>query len=263
MPALRVNTSPPLRRSRVVARSAREPLYFQLRDVLLQSIEQELTPGDMLPSEAELCAQYGVSRTVVRQALAELDEAGLIYKVKGKGTFIAQKKVGTSYAQDTTSFHQTLTRQGHEVTSQILTLGLVPASPLVARALDLAVGERMVQIDRLRSVDGEPTMVVRGNYLSRLVPGLEKRDLGNNTSLYDVLEAEYGIRPGDGRRTVEAGPMPSVDAGLLGVRTGSPALIVEGVSRDDAGRFFEFFRAVYRGDRVKLDIQTVPDERLA
>ena len=258
----RSNQGAPVKRTPVVARSAPEPLYFQLRAVLLDKLESELFPGDMLPSEGELCERYGVSRTVVRQALAELDEAGLVYKVKGKGTFVARKKVETSYAQTASSFHQTLSAQGHVVTSQILSQGLIPATPLVARALDLSVGQNVVQLDRLRSVDGEPTAVVRGSYVSRLVPGLEHVEVGGDISVYDLIEASYGIRPGVGERTVEAGPLAAADAALLGVRTGSPALILEGFSRDEQGRYFEYFRAVYRGDRFKLYLQTVPSERL-
>ncbi len=241
-----------------ITRSAREPLYFQLRDLLLHRIEHEWREGDLLPSEADLCAEYGVSRTVVRQALNELDEAGVIYKVKGKGTFVTRQKVETSYVQNAEGFFATMAAQGHQVTSTTLACNVIPASPLVARALDLPVGEPVVQLDRLRMVDSEPTIVVRGSYTARLVPRLESEDVTGAVSLYSVLDERYGLRPTSGDRTVEAVPMPSIDASPLGVRTGSPALVIEGVTRAEPGELFEYFRAVYRGDRCKLEVQAVP-----
>lgn len=245
-----------------ITRSAREPLYFQLRDLLLHRIEHEWHEGDRLPSQAELCSAYVVSRTVVRQAISELDEAGVIYTVKGKGTFITQRKVETSYVQDTEGFFETMTRQGHQVTSTVLGCTLTAANPLVARALDLAVGEPIVQLDRLRMLDDEPTCVVRGSYIARLVPGLETTDMAGPVSLYVLLDGRYDLRPASGRRTVEAGPMPQADAGLLGGRSGSPALILEGVTRAESGELFEYFRAVYRGDQLKLDVLALPQPRL-
>lgn len=246
-----------------ITRSAREPLYFQLRDLLLHRVEHEWAEGDRLPSEAQLCTEYGVSRTVVRQALSELDEAGVIYTVKGKGTFVARKKVETSYVQDAGGFFETMTRQGHEVTSSALACRITPANTLVARALSLDVGESVVQLDRLRLLDGEPVCVVRGAYVARLVPGLETLDLGGGVSLYAVLDERYGLRPASGRRTVEAGPTPKTDASLLGVRSGSPALILEGVTTAESGELFEYFRTIYRSDRFKLDVLALPQPHLA
>jgi GntR family transcriptional regulator len=246
-----------------IIRSAREPLYFQLRDLLLHRVEHEWKEGDRLPSEARLCAEYGVSRTVVRQALGELDEAGVIYTVKGKGTFVTRRKVETNYVQDAAGFFDTMTRQGHEVTSSVFGCRVTAANPLVARALSLDVGETVVQVDRLRLLDGEPTCVVRGSYVARLVAGLETLELAGPVSLYAVLEERYGLRPASGRRTVEAGPIPKGDAGLLGVRSGSPALILEGVTMAESGELFEYFRAIYRSDLFKLDILALPQPHLS
>lgn len=246
-----------------IIRSAREPLYFQLRDLLLYRVEHEWKEGDRLPSEAGLCAEYGVSRTVVRQALGELDEAGVIYTVKGKGTFVTRRKVETNYVQDAAGFFDTMTRQGHEVTSSVFGCRVTAANALVARALSLDIGETVVQVDRLRLLDGEPTCVVRGSYVARLVAGLETLELAGSVSLYGVLEERYGLRPASGRRTVEAGPIPKGDAGLLGVRSGSPALILEGVTMAESGELFEYFRAIYRSDLFKLDILALPQPPLS
>ena len=79
------------------------PYYIQLIEMLKEKINQdELKPGDQIPSEPELCEMYGISRTVVRQALKEMEYEGLIYRRKGKGTFVAEPKISESLVQKLT-----------------------------------------------------------------------------------------------------------------------------------------------------------------
>ena len=70
--------------------SRKQPLYDQLVDLLHEKIENEMGPGDMLPSERELCETYGLSRTTVRLALAELERQGLVTRQHGRGTFVSE-----------------------------------------------------------------------------------------------------------------------------------------------------------------------------
>ena len=112
--------------------------------------------------------QYSVSRTVVRQALVELENEGLVLKVKGKGTFITGRKLDTSFIQDTLGFYESMARAGHAVQSRILRLALEPSSVEVARLLETGVGEEVIGFDRVRSVDGRPVQVVRAFMPARL-----------------------------------------------------------------------------------------------
>ena len=74
------------------------PYYVQLKQILVKAIEQgELKPGDMLPTEAELCDRYRVSRTVVRQALGEMVSEGRLYRLRGKGTFVTGQKLSERF----------------------------------------------------------------------------------------------------------------------------------------------------------------------
>ena len=103
-----------------------EPYYLQLKRILVKEMEDNGAEGSLLPSEAELCSRYSVSRTVVRQALAELENDGLVLKVKGKGTFVTGHKLDTSFIQDKLGFYESMTRAGHVVQSRILKLPLSP-----------------------------------------------------------------------------------------------------------------------------------------
>ena len=147
-----------------------EPYYAQLKRILLRDLEADGAEGSLLPSVAELCVQYSVSRTVVRQALVELENEGLVLKVKGKGTFITGRKVDTSFIQDTLGFYESMARAGHTVQSQVLKLAIEPCSVEVARLLEIGVAEDVIGFDRVRSIDGRPVQVVRAFMPARLFP---------------------------------------------------------------------------------------------
>ena len=106
---------------RVSVVMSRIPFYYQLQQVLEDQIAAGRWPERaLIPSEAELCATYQVSRTVVRQALGELVAAGLLYRIKGKGAFVAPRKLQAKYIQRTEGFYAEMTTQGHSVSSSVL-----------------------------------------------------------------------------------------------------------------------------------------------
>ena len=89
------------------------PLYFQLKELLRQEIESgHWQPGQRIPSEAELCHAFDISRSVVRQALTELEYQGLLYREQGKGTFVAQPKISESLMQDLSGFYEDMVAKG-------------------------------------------------------------------------------------------------------------------------------------------------------
>lgn len=232
------------------------PFYYQLREILLADIASRVKPGEMLPSEGDLCSRYGVSRTVVRQALDELAREEVVYRVKGKGTFVTARKIESSHVQNLAGFHASMVNSGHTVTNRILRQVVVPSTAYVASQLRLDVGALVVAVDRVRSVDGVPISVVRASLPYALVPGLESIDL-TAASMYAVIRERFGLRPDHGNRTLEAIPISAEDAKYLGVRAGSPALRMESLARTDQDVPLETFVSVYRGDRSKLDIQLV------
>lgn len=229
------------------------PYYYQLRDILLNQLDT-WEAGYKLPSEGELCEAYGVSRTVVRQALDDLASQGLLHKVKGKGTFVTGRKLDATFVQRAAGFHDEMTALGHAVRSRTLVQEVRPASVRVAAKLDLSIDDPVVQLDRVRHVDGEPNQVVRTSLPRALCPGLEAVDM-EDRSLYAELAARYGIRPTSGRRTIEATAATPMDAEWLGVDAGAPVLLMESVTADRDDRPFEYFVAVYRGDKSKLHIE--------
>jgi GntR family transcriptional regulator len=237
-----------------IDRNGPAPFYHQLKEILLRDIGSSWSSGDKLPSESELCLQFGVSRTVVRQALDEMEREGLVYKIKGKGAFVTGRKFDSTFVQHAAGFHASMTGRGHMVSSEVLLQEVQPAGPHVARMLGLDVGAPVLALDRVRSVDGVRIQVVRAWLPHRLCRGLEDVDLAD-ASLYAVVAERYGLRPDHGWRTIEAVAIPAADAALLGVEPDSPGLLMESVTSTAEEEAFEYFVAIYRGDRSRFDIE--------
>jgi GntR family transcriptional regulator len=230
-----------------------EPYYQQLKRILVKGIESG-TEGDMLPSESELCKQYSVSRTVVRQALAELEAEGLVHKVKGKGTYVTGRTLNTSFVQHSLGFYESMQRAGHTVRSKVLALRTEPSTVSLAKLVEIGLGEEVIRFDRVRSVDRRAVQVVRTVLPARLFPGLTDMDM-TDRSLYQVLAENYGVRPATGHRAIDATALTAEDAKHLRVQTGLPALRVESVTRSADGVLFEYYVAIYRGDNFKFELE--------
>jgi GntR family transcriptional regulator len=237
------------------------PYYFQLSSYVEQKIKaKELMPGSLLPSEQEICQRLGISRTVVRQAMADLERKGLVSKQSGKRTAIAHPKYDGSLMQNLRGFYEDAVSKGQKPTTRVLDLRVEPAEGEVVEALKLEEGEPVIMINRLRFLDGEPEVLVVTYISESKCPGLVSEDL-TNQSLYELLARKYGLIIAQGYRTVEAIALDPVAAKLLSLRPKSPALLLKSVGLLDSGEPLEYFVAKHRGDRSKFHINLVRDAR--
>jgi GntR family transcriptional regulator len=199
---------------------------------------------------------FDVSRTVIRQALKEMEYEGLIIREKGKGTFVAEPKIGERLVQELTGFYQDMAERGHAPVSQILKQEMIPASSKVAAHLNLDPGSSIIVIDRLRFVKNEPFVLVTTYLPYDLCPKLLHADL-TNQSLYAFLEEQCGLMIARGRRTLEAVLANEYEAGLLQVEKGFPLMMLNSVSYLDDGTPIEYYHALHRGDRARFDVELV------
>lgn len=233
------------------------PYYVQVKTSLKGAIEQgEWEPGDQLPGEMELCDRFGVSRTVIRQALSDMVHEGAVIRRKGKGTFVAEPKIRESLVQRLTGFYQDMAERGHEPVSQVLRSEVVPASGLVASELEIAPEIPVVEIERLRFVEDDPIVLVTTYMPAALCPGLAEADL-ERRSLYEYLKTEYGHEIARGRRTVQAVPANEYEAKHLQVRQGAPLILLDSVSYLEDGTPLEYYHALHRGDRSQFEVELV------
>jgi GntR family transcriptional regulator len=253
---IRSATGEPGPAGRRIDRRSDLPFYSQLREILLDRLANEWMTGDKLPSEADLCSYYEVSRTVVRQAVDQLALDGLIVKVKGVGAFVADRKVDATFIQRAAGFHDEMVQQGRKITGRVLEQRVIPATVRVAAQLEIPIGAEVVQFDRVRFVDDVPAQVVYTRLPYTRFPGFDEIDM-TDRSLYQVLDERYGCRPATGRRRVEARGAEAAEAPLLDIAEGAPVLVMQSLTRDALQRPFEWFVAVYRADRFQFDIELV------
>jgi GntR family transcriptional regulator len=239
-----------------IDRSSSVPLYVQLRDALQKQIEQGVwEPGDQLPGDQELCEVYGVSRTVVRQALQELSFRGNIVRHRGRGTFVAEPKISsTSLVHSLMGFQEDMDERGLEVRSEVLDKVMLPADTKIAHYLDLEALAPIVKLERLRFVEGEPIVHVTSFLPYDLCPMIMNADLSEQ-SLYAFLDEECGLRVSRGRRGIEAVAVNEREARLLQIEAGSPVIRMESVSYLLDGRPIEYFDALFRGDRSRFELE--------
>jgi GntR family transcriptional regulator len=231
------------------------PYYYQLMKLLQDDIEDaRWSVGDPIPSEHELCDLYGVSRTVVRQALGALASNGLLYRVKGKGTFVAPRKLEEKFIQRSDGFFREMTSRGFTVTSSVLVQEVVTPPPHVRQELQLGEHDQTIRIDRLRSVEGQILLFVQTYVPFDLCPELLESDLAAG-SLYAFLRERCRLSVASGRRTVEAALAHPPVSTLLEVRNGAPLLKIESVSYLADDRPLEYYEAWHRGDRSKFEIE--------
>jgi GntR family transcriptional regulator len=229
------------------------PYYFQLKQILLTDLrDRELAPGDRLPGDHELCNTYEVSRTVVRQALSELETEGVIERVKGRGTFVAQHKTAEHLVQSLTGLYEDVAARGSHLRSEVRRLEVVPADQQIAGELELQPGAPVVVLERLRFVDDEPWVLVTTYLPYDLAPGLVEEDF-TNQSLYALLETKYEIELTHGRRGVEAFVANGMLATALAISVGDPVLVLRSTSHA-GGRPVEMFVAYHRGDRSRFEV---------
>lgn len=233
---------------------SRVPLYHRLHDQLRDDIEGGvLRPGDQIPTEAELSARFGVSRTTVKLAIQRLVHAGLVYRVQGKGTFVSQPRIPRTFS-GLISFHEEMRQRGHDLSTELLDSGIVPAARHVASALGLTPGAPVVRISRRRLVDGAP-IALQTAYLPEEMAALADDPCVATGSLYEAMDRRFGQRPTVGREEYTAVVVSGEDASRLGVPDGSPCLAVRRFARFGDGRPVEYTESLLRADRYTLHVE--------
>jgi GntR family transcriptional regulator len=226
------------------------PLPHQIKENLREAVENEtLRPQDMLPSERELCAVYGVNRAAVRQALHELVQEGLLGQVPGLGTFVAEPKV-VQVLPTVMGFSARMRQEGHTTLNRVLSQDSEPASASIARRLRIAQGAPVMRMARLRIVDNEPLMIETSFLSLDRFPDMLHDDF-TLRSLYDVISARYGIHVLALDQTLEPVLMTAYEATLLNSTSGSPAMLMEVTAFADPDDPFEFSKAIVRGDKCQ------------
>lgn len=234
------------------------PLYNQLKEVLRNRIlDGTYPPHSRMPSENELGEIFSVSRITVRQALNDLQKEGLIFKIHGKGTFVAKPKAFQNVST-LQGLAESLSQAGYEVINQLRSFKFVAANSVVAQRLQVEQGSKVTEIKRVRLVNREPVSLEITYLPQTLGEKLEKADLITR-DIFLILENDCGITLGHADLAIDAVLAESDLTKALKVEEGSPIMRIERLTHFADGAPLDFEYLYYRGDafqyRLRIDRQ--------
>ena len=242
--------------ARLLLRDGPVPLHHQVYLDLKKALDDgRYAPGEHLPPERDLAAQYGCSLITVRRALSELAREQRIERTPGRGTKVLRPRIDRDLG-DTRSFAQEMSRLGLIAETRVLASRPEAAGTTVATALNLEPGSPTLYLERLRLASGEPLLLESAYLPAERFPGLLASDLESG-SLYELLATRYATHIASARETLEPVLLHAREARLLGQRPRTPALLVEGVAFTAGGVPVEFSQTYVRGDRTRYFVQRV------
>ena len=221
------------------------PLYQQIRGLITRGLESgEWGPGDVIPSESDLAARFGVSQGTVRKAIDEMAAENLLVRRQGKGTFVATHN-------DPRSFFRFLRLAANE--GELKSLKSIPlecwrakAGADVARTLAIEPGAAIIILRRVLHSGNEPAVFdeiyLPGDLFADLSMDVLK---SSEMSLYSLFESRYAVRMIRADERLRAISADRVSAELLQVAEGSPLLLVERVTYTYADKPVEWRRGFY------------------
>lgn len=226
------------------------PIYIQIEEQLKQQIQQGDFPvGASIPSERELSERFAVSRMTVRQSITKLVNDGLLYREKGRGTFVASPKVEQPL-NGLTSFTEDMESRGMVPSSKLIGFDILEPESDVAQELQLNAGDQVYFVERIRFADDKPMAIERTYLPVKHFPDLTEESFQG--SLYAVIENQQQLKISHATQRMEAGLVKKEDAGLLHIQPPAAILLIERISFLEGDLPFEVVRSTYRADRYKF-----------
>jgi GntR family transcriptional regulator len=227
-----------------------EPLWHQAEMALRAFIERgEWASGSQIPNEDRLCEMLGISRITVRHALRNLEEAGLLRREHGRGTFVRSATV-VAGVRGLTSFTDEMKTLALAPSTRLLAAHRVPATEEMADALEIALGDAVIQLKRLRLGNGMPIGIQTSHLPEARVPGLYE-EAARVQSLYAWLKERCDITPVKAKEVYRVGRVDEADAEVIQLAAGTPAFEVERIAFDAKGPF-EYALSTMRADRYEI-----------
>jgi GntR family transcriptional regulator len=230
----------------------RTPAYQRIQSVIRKRIElAELRPGDAVASERELARIHKVSLMTARHALAVLERDGVVERRRGAGTFVASPKI---HFNKLMSYTEHMSSRGLTAQSRVLVAKVMDHEAEVAARLGLPATVALVKIERLRMTGDEPFALETCHLPASEFSGLVHAPLGR-TSLFRILEHEYGVDLAYADEEVDATAVDAKAAELLQVAHGSPVLRIRQVIYSTKGHPAMYVVGLYRSERHRLFIR--------
>lgn len=239
---------------RLVSKENPLPLHYQIKEIIQEMIEnEELKPGDAIPTERELCEIQGVSRMTVNKAILSLVNEGVLYREQGRGTFVSRPKFMKQLSK-LKGFTEEMDAQGFKTSTKVLNFEVREGTKQNKTSLRLPDSESLViEITRLRISDGEPAALE-----IELIPYYMFRDMTRESidgrSIYEVFRTRYKCALKKAIQTIEPIKVNDYEAKLLNVQNESLALLFKRTTFNENDIPIEYTKSIYRSDKYKYEI---------
>ena len=236
----------------MINRQSFTPIYIQIAQVITQQIHDgSMTYGQQLPSERELAERYSVSRLTARQAIDELVQRGIAYRMQGKGTFLARPKIRE--ASGLLSFSDELRQRGLLPASKVISQQVIPATEAVSAKLQLTQGADVFQLNRIRLANGQPVAVEYAYINLEILPDIHKENF-DDLSLFDVMRHHFGVYPVWAEAEIEARLVSKQEAEWLDMQLKQAVLVAHRLTFTEEFHPIEVVDSIYPGDGFPIYI---------
>ncbi|GAM74126.1 transcriptional regulator [Vibrio ishigakensis] len=232
------------------------PLYIQITQLLQARIDKgDLAAGSKLPSESQLVESLGVSRVTVRKALAQLAEMGYTVSEKGRGTFVAYRKLKHNFAQ-LSGLTEATQGSGAKASSQLLEFDVQPANPEIADKLSIAEGDAVIYCARCRLLDEQVVSYEEFYIAQHSLPHMTEKDmLGSKFEYFrnhqvELTRTKQNLKPILPNRKISQ---------ILGVNEQQPILVNHSLNYVNDNQVFEFSTVYYNPDLYEFEIDAQSD----
>ncbi len=238
--------------TQAIDRARPQKLYLQIVEIIKAHIEKgEWKVGLQIPTEEQLCSQYGVSRATVRLAIGELVSLGYLKKLQGKGTFVRRKKTGHSIVMLTNLGEDCLCQNSSHLARVLENRTLYPDQG-VKTYLNLCEGDYCFYLLRLLFIEGKPLSAQKTFIPADLLPGSFNAEDTHEVYPYAFLENRYGVRIQRVKEMIDVAPLSAQDAGLLEVEQETAALRIRHICYSAGDRPAIYSESFYRTETEAL-----------
>lgn len=232
-----------------INRNSSMPLYAQIENILRgQIVNGKLAPGELIPTEHELCELFGVSRITVVRALNELATAGFVVRIQGKGTIVNNHRIDENL-NDIQGFSRTMDNQGIGVTSKVISVEDFEGDATIREIFGLPDDDAdgFTRIRRLRMVNGL-TAVIFNTTVRREMGDKLRQYVLDDVSIYSLYREILGMQVASSDVTLVPVVATPEMIQYLGVEPGTAHFWYQAVSYLQDGQPIEMTAACYRGD---------------
>jgi len=239
---------------KIVLKDSPLPLHYQVKQILQEMIEnEELKPGNVIPTERELCELQGVSRMTVNKAIMSLVNEGILYREQGKGTFVAKPKENQQLSQ-LKSFTEDMSEKGLQTNTKILSFKIIKTTKQSKSILNMPEEEDyVIEISRLRMCENEPIALETVWIPRYLFPDMTKETI-EGKSLYVVFKEKYGYNIKKAKQTIEPILLNEYESELLHQDNNALALMFRRITSMENEIPIEYTKAIYRSDKYKYEV---------